>query len=89
MLDPNIDFPTNLLIQAVFSPDSANPTAALNPAPPAPTTMALQYCQPHTPLLIWTRRSITHNDGQQQDVPTVLRQASWLSVSALVQEEAS
>jgi hypothetical protein len=32
---------TSLLIQAVSSPDSANPTAARRPAPPAPTTMAL------------------------------------------------
>ena len=32
---------TNLLIQAVSNPLSANPTAARNPAPPAPTTIAL------------------------------------------------
>jgi len=32
---------TSLLIQAVSSPDSANPTAALKPAPPAPITIAL------------------------------------------------
>jgi hypothetical protein len=30
----------SLVIQAVLNPASARPNAALNPAPPAPTTMA-------------------------------------------------
>lgn len=30
-------------MQAVSKPLSANPTAAINPAPPAPTTMALSF----------------------------------------------
>ncbi len=73
---------TSLLIHAVSSPDSANPTAALNPAPPAPTTMALCSSALQFPEHISDWKN-TRNGDQSEESPSLGRSPLLLSFSAV------